>query len=73
MPSGSEMVFHFGGQRAPKMVEAKAFTLNKKGYAVGSSHRLLKLQGSGVESTFPAELPQGEYSVEVYVKVLGTN
>src|ERR671921_499543 len=67
VPSGSEMVFRYGGQRPPKTVKVDAFTLNKKGYQVCSSRRSLKAQGSGVERTIPAELPPGEYGVDVFV------
>jgi hypothetical protein len=67
VPSGSEMVFRYGGQRSPDTVKADAFTLNKKGYQVWSSRRSLKAHGSGVERTIPAELPPGEYGVDVLV------
>jgi hypothetical protein len=61
------MVFRYGGQRSPDTVKADAFTLNKKGYQVWSSRRSLKAHGSGVERTIPAELPPGEYGVDVLV------
>jgi hypothetical protein len=67
VPSGSDMVFRYGGQRSPDTVKADAFTLNKKGYQVWSSRRSLKAQGSGVERTITAELPPGEYGVDVLV------
>jgi hypothetical protein len=67
VPSGSEMVFRYGEQRSPDKVKADAFTLNKKGYQVWSSRRSLKAHGSGVERTIPAELPPGEYGVDVFV------
>ena len=67
VPSGSEMVFRYGEQRSPDRVRADAYTLNKKGYQVWSSRRSLKVQGSGVERTIPAELPPGEYGVDVLV------
>jgi hypothetical protein len=74
VPSGSEMVFRYGGQRAPYTVKvAAAYLLNKKGYAVQSSHRSLKSYGSGVERTIPAELPSGEYVVDVGVEELQTS
>ena len=68
VPSGSEMVFRYGGQRPPKMVKVDAFTLNKKGYQVRSSRRSLKVHGSGVERIIPAELAPGEYGVDVFVR-----
>ena len=67
VPSGSEMVFRYGGQSSPDTVKANAFTLNKKGYQVYSSRRSLKVHGSGVERTIHAELPPGEYGVDVFV------
>jgi hypothetical protein len=65
VPSGSEMVFHYGGQRSPKTMEATASPLGKK---EGGSRRSLKAQGSRVKRIIPAELPPGEYVVEVLVK-----
>jgi hypothetical protein len=67
VPSGSEMVFRYGEQSSPDTVKADAFTLNKKGYQVWSSRRSLKVHGSGDERTIPAELPPGEYGVDVFV------
>jgi hypothetical protein len=67
VPSGSELVFRYGGQRSPGTVKADAFTLNKKGYPVWSSRRSLKVHGSGVERTIPAEVPPEEYEVDVFV------
>ena len=71
VPSGSEMVFHYGGQRSPDTVEATAFPLNKQGKSTASadpnlSHSL-KARGSGIERTIPAELPPREYVVDVFV------
>jgi len=66
VPSGSEMVFRYGGQRPPTTVEITAYTLNKRGYPVGSFHRSLKAQCSGAERAIPVELPPGEYGVEVF-------
>jgi hypothetical protein len=70
--SGSEMVFRYEGQRPPKKVEAGALPLGKKGDWVLDKrgriiHHSLKAHGSVVERTIPAELPPGEYAVEVFV------
>jgi hypothetical protein len=65
VPSGSEMVFRYGGQKSPDRVRADAYILNKKGYP--STRRSLKVHGSGVERTIPVELPPGEYLVDVFV------
>ena len=61
--SGSEMLFHYGGGRSPKTVQAKAHPLKKK----GSPRHPLNVHGSGVERTIPAEMPSGEYAVEADV------
>ncbi len=73
VPSGSEMVFHFGGQSTAYKVEgATAYpinTINKWGVKPGSSHRALKAHGSGIGRAIPAELPPGEYVVDVFITV----
>jgi hypothetical protein len=73
VPSGSEMVFHFGGQSSAYKVEgATAYpinTINKWGVKPGSSHRALKAHSSGIERAIPAELPPGEYVVDVFITV----
>ena len=70
VPSGSEMVFRYGGQSSPDTVKARAFPLNKQGTSTASADpsRSLKAHGSGVERTIPAELPSREYVVDVYVE-----
>ncbi len=73
VPPGSEMVFHFGGQSSAYKVEgATAYpinTIDKWGVKPGSSHRALKAHGSGIERAIPAELPPGEYVVDVFITV----
>jgi hypothetical protein len=73
VPSGSEMVFHFGGQDSAYKVEgATAYpinTIDKWGVKPRSSHRALKAHGSGIERAIPAELPPGEYVVDVFITV----
>ena len=70
VPPGSEMVFRYRGKSPPKTVEAGAYSLNKlKKAGVVRPDRALKAQGSGVQRTIPAELPPGEYILEVFVKV----
>jgi hypothetical protein len=73
VPSGSEMVFHFGGQDSAYKVEgATAYPINeidKWGAKPGSSQRALKTHGSGIERAIPAELPPGEYVVDVFITV----
>ena len=82
VPSGSEVVFRYGGQSPPNTVEAGVYPLNKKGQLrippshkkgqpghVISSHPL-EVHGSGVERTIPAKLPPGEYVLDVSVEVV---
>ena len=70
VPPGSEMVFRYGGKSPPKTVEAGAYSLDKlKKAGVVRPDRALEAQGSGVQRTIPAELPPGEYILEVFVKV----
>jgi hypothetical protein len=61
VPSGSEIVFRYGGQSSPKTVEVTAYPLNQL-------HRSLKAPGSGVQRTVPAELSPGEYLLEVFLR-----
>ncbi len=75
VPSGSEVVFHYEGQSSPDTVRAGAAPLKARTVPVGTStasadpnhHHSLKIRGSGVERTIAAELPPGEYAVEVFV------
>ena len=82
VPSGSEVVFHFGGQGPPDRVNASASSPPDKVMATASPwpekgastastaqnrRRSLKTYGSGVERTIPVELPPGEYLLDVYV------
>jgi hypothetical protein len=75
VPSGSEVVFGYGGQSSPDTVKAGAAPLKARTVPVGTStasadpnrYRSLKAHGSGVERTIPAELPPGEYAVDVFV------
>ncbi len=69
VPPDSEMVFRYGGQDPPKAVEAAAYALNKlqRKEATMRPDRTLEAKGSGVQRTIPAELPQGEYVLEVPV------
>jgi hypothetical protein len=77
VPSGSEMVFRYGGQSPPDTVEAGAAPLKARAVPESTStasptinrSRSLKALGSGVERTILVELPQGEYVVDVFLKV----
>ena len=73
VPSGSEMVFRYGGQESPDKLEISATPLDKYGKSETASaesnpSRSLKALGSGVERTIPIELPPREYVVDVYVE-----
>ena len=69
VPPDSEMVFGYGGQNPPKTVEARAYTLNKlKKTEMYRHDHSLKAHGSGLQRTILAELPPGEYVLEVLVK-----
>jgi hypothetical protein len=78
LPTGSDMVFRYGGQDPPKTVEAGAYSLNnlKNPKKAGPEMRVvrpdrsLEAQGSGVQRTIPAKLSPGEYVLEVSI---GTN
>jgi hypothetical protein len=74
VPSGSEMVFRYGGQRPSGRVQAVAFPLTKNARSTASPDpnrsRSLKAHGSGVERTIPVGLPPGEYLVHVFVIVV---
>jgi hypothetical protein len=73
VPSGSEIVFRYGGQTPPKKLGAAAYPLSKNDTSSASpdpsrSHSL-KAHGSGVERTIPVELPAGEYVADVFIQV----
>ena len=65
VPTGSEMVFRYEGHRPLDTVEVGYYPLSKNG---GPWDGSLKAQGSGVERTIPAELPPGDYGVDVWVR-----
>ena len=71
VPPDSEMVFRFGRQDPPKTVEARAYSLKKLQERIPAMRpdSTLEAQGSGVQRTIPAELPPGEYVLEVSVTV----
>jgi hypothetical protein len=63
------MVFRYAGQNPPKTVRVGAYPLNKlKTTEMYRPDYSPKAQGSGVQRTIPAELPLGEYVLEVFVK-----
>jgi hypothetical protein len=70
VPPDSEMVFRYRGQDPPKTFEAGAYSLKKlKKPGVVRHDHSLKAHGSGVQRTIPAELPPGEYVLEMSVRV----
>ena len=69
VPPDSELVFRYGGQNSPKTVEARAYTLNKlEKTGMYRPDHPLKAHGSGLQRTIRAELPPGEYVLEVFVR-----
>ncbi len=69
VPSDSEMVFRYGGQSPPQTIEGAAYQLNTlQETSTYRPYRSLKAQGSGVQRTISAELPPGEYVLEVSVE-----
>jgi hypothetical protein len=69
VPSGSEMMFRYGGESPPNTVEVTAFSFNNNGDVMQRSRRGLKAQGSGVERITLVGLPPGEYVVGVFIQV----
>jgi hypothetical protein len=70
VPSGSEMVLHYGRQRPPNKLSVRASKLLGRVDASGGGlgrHYSLKARGSGVVRTIPVELPPGEYLVSVSI------
>jgi hypothetical protein len=88
VPSGSVMVFDFGGSRRPTSVKAVAYPFgrgnelsgrSRGGFLVPSEGRSalatenLMVRREGERTDIPAELPVGEYVVELFVRVPGGN
>ena len=71
VPAGSGMVFDYGGEAPPDEVRAGAEPLGPDGETTGYSSRTLATGGSarGGRATIPAELPAGDYVVDVFVRV----
>lgn len=69
VPAGSDMVFDYGGEVPPNAVRAGAEPLGPGGEPTGSSPRPLETGGPGGRVTVPAELPAGDYVVDVSVTV----
>jgi hypothetical protein len=86
VPAGSVMVFEFGGSRRLRSMRAVAYPLDR-GNEVRSPHgprflepskgrsmlatKALKVRREGGTGDIPAELPEGEYVVEVFIRLLG--
>ena len=64
VPPTSEMVFRYEGQNLPRTVEAGAYEKT----AMMRPEHSLKAHGSGVQRTISAELPPGEYVLEVSIE-----
>ena len=69
-PAGSEMVFDYGGNEPTDSVRAGAEPLGPGGEPANSLSSPLETAGaSGGRVTIPAELPAGDYVVDVSVTV----
>ena len=69
VPAGSDMVFDYGGEVPPDSVRAGAEPLGPGGEPADSLSSPLKTRGSEDRVTIPAELPAGDYVVDVSVTV----
>ena len=67
--AGSGMVFDYGGEAPPDSVRAGAEPLGPGGEPADSLSSPVKVDGSGDRVTMPAELPAGDYVVDVSVTV----
>lgn len=67
--AGSDMVFDYGGGAPPGSVRAGAEPLGADGKPADSLSSPLEVEGSGDRVTIPAELPAGDYVVDVSVAV----
>lgn len=69
VPAGSDMAFDYGGEGPPDEVRAKAEPLGPGGEPAGPSRPLATGGSGGGRVTIPAELPAGNYVVDVFVRV----
>ena len=67
--AGSDMVFDYGGERPPDSVRAGAEPLGPGGKPADSRSSPLEVDGMSDRVTIPAELPAGDYVVDVSVTV----
>ncbi len=67
VPSGSDLLFEYGGSSPPTKVKAKAYALVRgKAERAGKS---LRVSHSGARTRITAEAPPGEYVLELFVEV----
>ena len=67
VPSGSDLLFEYGGSSPPTKVKAKAYAL-VRGKAERAS-KSLRVSHTGARTRIAAEVPPGEYVLEVFVEV----
>ncbi len=67
VPSGSELLFEYGGDRPPSKVEARGYPLVHG--KVDRNARRLRVTHPGARTRVSVELPHGEYAVELLVRV----
>ncbi len=67
VPSGSNLLFEYGDTPPPSKVQAKAYALVRgKAERAGEALRVTRV---GAKTRIPAEVPRGQYVVELFVKV----
>ncbi len=67
VPSGSDLLFEYGGSSPPTKVKAKAYALVRgKAERAGKS---LRVSRTGARTRIAAEVPPGEYVLELFVEV----
>ncbi len=67
VPSGSDLLFEYGGNSTPTKVQAKAYALVRG--KVERDGEALQVSQAGAQAWIPAEVSPGEYVVEMFVRV----
>ena len=67
VPSGSDLLFEYGGSSPPSKVKAKAYVLVRG--KVERAGKSLRVSHTGVRTRIAAEILPGEYVVELFVEV----
>ena len=67
VPSGSDLLFEYGGSSPPSKVKAKAYALVRG--KVERAGKFLRVSHVGARTRIAAEVPPGEYVLELFVEV----